>query len=86
MKYEVIDRGDTVEAITAYSGYRVRMTLQGGGSALQVRVHVRGSESEDEVEVGVPQRSLSSAAQAFDHGYECALLWIDAENRRILSP
>ena len=84
MKYEVIDHGDTVEAVTAYSGYRVRMSLQGGGEAFHVRVHVRGSESEDEVEVAVPNRAMASAAQAFDHGYACAVLWIDAENKRIL--
>lgn len=84
MKYEVIDHGDAVEAITAYSGYRVRMRLEGSADSLHVRVHVRGSESEDEVEIGVPRHPLPSATQAFDHGYECATLWIDAENKRIL--
>ena len=45
-----------------------------------VSIHVRGSESEDEVRVDAPKRHLGSAAEALDHGYECAVLWIEAQD------
>ena len=83
MKYETIERGHRIEAIGAHSGYRIRMsTLSAGDLAgWPVTVHVRGSESEDEVRVDVPKRHLRSAREALDFGYECATLWIDAMNR-----
>ena len=33
---------------------------------------------EDELKVDVPHRELRSAQEAFDFGYQCATLWIDA--------
>jgi hypothetical protein len=47
-----------------------------------VSIHVRGSESADEVRVDVPKRYLASTAEATDYGYDCALLWIDALDHR----
>jgi len=44
---------------------------------------VRGSESEDEVRVDAPKRHLASAIEAIDYGYECAILWIDAQDHRL---
>lgn len=84
MKYEQVERADGVEAIGAYGGYRVRMSLVAVDGGLKVDVRVRGSESEAEVVVEVPRKAFKSASDAFDHGYEWAVLWIDAENRRIL--
>ncbi|HMC16276.1 MAG TPA: hypothetical protein VKI18_11625 [Albitalea sp.] len=80
MKYQIVGRGHRLEAIGAHSGYRIRIsTLSATDLAMwPVSVHVRGSESEDEVRVDTPKRHLSSATEAFDYGYECATLWIDA--------
>jgi hypothetical protein len=84
MKYMIIERGHRLEAIGAHSGYRIRMsTLSAADLATwPVSVHIRGSESEDEVRVDVPKRHLASAKEAFDFGYECATLFIDAMDHR----
>jgi hypothetical protein len=84
MKYEQVEGADGIEAIGAYSGYRVRMSLVAADAGLEVDVRVRGSESEEEVAVEVPHMAFRNASDAFDHGYEWAVLWIDAENKRIL--
>ena len=87
MKYEIIARGQRLEAIGAHSGYRIRMstlsTLSPKDLDWPVKVYVRGSESEDEVKIDVPKRRLASATEAFDHGYECAVIWIDALDHRL---
>lgn len=85
MKYEVTLRGPRIEAIGAHSGYRIRLSTVGAASACAWPVHVwvRGSESEDEVKVDVPRRSFGSAAEALDHGYACAVIWIDAMDHRL---
>lgn len=87
MKYEVINRGHRLEAIGSHSGHRIRMsTLSSMADGLEhwpVTVHVRGSESEPEVKVDVPKRHLRTATEAFDFGYHCATLWIDALNHRL---
>jgi hypothetical protein len=84
MKYRTTARGERLEAIGTHSGYRFRIcTLSAANLAMwPVSVHVRGSESEDEVRVDAPKRHLSSAAEAIDYGYECAILWIDAQDHR----
>lgn len=84
MKYEVIDRGPRLEAIGAHSGYRIRMsTLSAEGLASwPVTVHIRGSESEDEIAVDVPKKPHPNPTDAFDFGYLCATLWIDALDHR----
>ena len=85
MKYEVRTRGHRLEAIGAHSGYRIRMSTLAADSAIDswpVTVHVRGSESEDEVKVDVPARHHASAGEALDFGYQCATLWIDALDHR----
>lgn len=80
MKYEVIPRGPRLEAYGAHSGCRIRMSTLAATrhDGWPVTVHVRGSESEDEVAVDVPKKHHGSATEALDHGYECAILWIDA--------
>jgi hypothetical protein len=87
MKYEVMSHGRRLEAIGAHSGYRIRMsTLSSVAQGLEgwpVSVYVRGSESEAEVQVDVPKQHLASASDAFDFGYRCATLWIDANDRRL---
>ncbi len=86
MKYEIIERGHRLEAIGAHSGYRIRMSTLSAANLPDwpVTVHVRGSESEAEVRVDVPKRQLNSARDAFDYGYECATLWIDALDHRLI--
>ena len=85
MKYEVFARGQRLEAVGAHSGYRIRMSTlcTGHPDSWPVNVYVRGSESEDEVKVDVPKRHLSSQTEAFDYGYACATLWIDAQDHRL---
>ena len=80
MKYEVHRAGHRLEAIGAHSGFRIRMSTLAATNLAHwpVTVHVRGSESEDERKVDVPHRELRSAEEAFDFGYRCATLWIDA--------
>ena len=84
MKYDIIERGERLEAISAHSGYRIRIsTLSAANLAMwPVSIHVRGSESEDEVRVDAPKRHLASAMEAIDYGYESAILWIDAQDHR----
>lgn len=81
MKYEVHERGHKIEAIGALHGYRIRISTLAPSAALlswPVSVHVRGSESEDEVHVDAPKRHLGSAAEALEYGYDCARLYIEA--------
>lgn len=82
MKYDTTERGERLEAIGHHSGYRIRIcTLAAANLAMwPVSIHVRGSESEDEVKVDAPKRHLSSAAEAIEYGYECAVLWIEAQD------
>jgi hypothetical protein len=84
VKYQTTERGERVEAIGHHSGYRIRIsTLAAANLAMwPVSVHVRGSESEDEVRVDAPKRHLASAQEAIDYGYECAVLWIEAQDHR----
>jgi len=84
MKYHITKRGDGLEAVGAYSGYRIRISTASAENLASwpVTVHVRGSESEDEVGVDVPKRHMASALEAIDHGYQCAILWIDAQDHR----
>ena len=85
MKYEITEQGHRLEAIGAHSGYRVRISTVAESTLdlWPVTVHVRGSESEEEVQVDVPGRRLANATEALDHGYACAVLWIDALDRRV---
>ena len=84
MKYEVIGHGARLDAVGAHSGYRIRMSTSAARDldAWPVLVPVRGSESEDEVAVNVPKRRLRSPTEAFDFGYDGAVLYIDAEDHR----
>ena len=84
MKYEVVSQRPAMEAIGAHSGYRIRMCLHKAESGLQVEVRVRGSESEEEVAVDLPVMTFTTESEAFDYGYRCAVLWIDAANKHIL--
>ena len=84
-KYDITQRGERLEAVGAHSGYRIRVcTLSAANLAMwPVSAHVRGSESEDEVRVPAPKRHLSSAMEAIEYGYQCAVLWIDAQDHRL---
>ena len=78
-----MEREGGVEAIGAYSGYRIRMSLGLSAAGPQARVWVRGSESEAEVAVDGPLKPSRDRNEAFEHGYAHAVLWINAENKRI---
>jgi hypothetical protein len=84
MKYEVSVHGQRLEAVGAHSGYRIRMSTLAARHLEHFPVHVtvRGSESEDEVTIDLPKRRFSSPTEAFDFGYACATLWIDALDHR----
>ena len=87
MRYEVTTRGGHWEALGAHSGWRVRLSASHGDvpNTWAVRVHVRGSESEDEVEVPVPagREPLHEPTEAFDTGWRCATAWIDAQDEKV---
>lgn len=85
MKYDVTARGPRLEALSAHSGYRIRLCTLAAPDlgSWPVTVHVRGSESEDEIQVDVPKKHLGSATEAFEYGMRCAVMWIDAEGRRL---
>ena len=83
MKYEVVEGEGGVEAIGAYCGYRIRMSLGLSAAGPQASVWVRGSESEAEVAVDGPLKPSRDRNEAFEHGYALAVLWINAENKRI---
>jgi hypothetical protein len=85
MKYEVVEHDGRLEAIGAHSGYRIRLSTVRRAPLGQwpVSVHLRGSESEDEVHVDVPHRPHASAAEALDHGWATAVQWIDAQDHRL---
>ena len=84
MKYTVREHGPRLEALGAHHGYRIRISTLKAGDPVSwpVSVHVRGSESEPEVKVEVPKRDLRSSSEALEVGFEYALLWIEAEDRR----
>ncbi|NUZ05853.1 hypothetical protein [Piscinibacter koreensis] len=88
MKYDVISRGARLEAIGAHSGYRIRLSTVGAPTACAYPVNawVRGSESEDEVRVPIPKRHYANPTEALDHGWACAIAWIDAMNHRLSDP
>ena len=85
MKYDVTVRGPRLEGMSAHSGYRIRLCTLAAQDldTWPVTVHVRGSESEDEIRVDVPKKHLASAREALDHGMRCAVLWIDAQDHRV---
>lgn len=85
MKYEITRQGSRIEGYGAHSGYRIRLSTTEplSGQLWPLHVGVRGSESEDEVSVPLPDIQLRSLQEAFDFGYECATLYIDAEDRRL---
>ncbi|MEF7617432.1 hypothetical protein V4F39_26205 [Aquincola sp. MAHUQ-54] len=85
MKYEITRSGPRIEAIGAHAGYRIRLSTArpGGGTGWPLHVAVRGSESEDEVEVPLPQHHLRSQDEALEFGYDCAVLYIDAMDHRL---
>jgi hypothetical protein len=79
-KYEVHQVGHRLEAMTALHGFRIRISTLCANPlpTWPVSVHVRGSESEDEIAIDTPKRELRSAEEALEYGYECAKLWIEA--------
>lgn len=85
MKYEITRQGPRVEAIGAHGGYRIRLSTVAASPVAMwpISVHVRGSESEDEVQVDVPPCHHANMADALDFGYDCAVLWIDAIDDRL---
>jgi hypothetical protein len=80
MKYEVHHAGNRLEALATLHGFRIRICTLATShlTTWPVSVHVRGSESEPEISVDTPKKDLRSAAEALEHGYECAKLWIEA--------
>lgn len=84
MKYEVVKHGERLEAIAAHSGYRIRISTvaQAAVGLWPVSVHVRGSETEDEVQVQLPKQHHASAEAALAYGYDGAVQWIDARDHR----
>jgi hypothetical protein len=79
MKYQVTPKGDTTEAIGAYSGYRIRIVTQRDTATgkFPLKVYFRGSESLPENAVDVGAITSDTAAGALERGYALAVAWID---------
>ena len=74
--------GWRLSVLTAATGSGCRHCPLKGLETWPVSVYVRGSESEAEVKVDVPKHHLASSTEAFDFGFRCATLWIDARPTR----
>lgn len=87
MKYVCTDDGGSrVEAIGAHAGYRVRLEARQDplSHRFAVGVYLRGSESEEEVQVNEADGIRAESPQdALDLGYERAVAWIDRSDRAL---
>ena len=87
MKYAYTDDGGPrIEAVGAHAGYRVRLEARQDplSHRFAVGVYLRGSESEDEVQVNEADAiRAESPEDALDLGYERAVAWIDRSDRTV---
>ncbi|RRS04521.1 hypothetical protein EIP75_08805 [Aquabacterium soli] len=81
MDHQVIHTDDHEEAIGAHAGFRIRVLVAWDASSRQFSVHayVRGSETEEEVEVDTQGRRFALIQDAQDHGFAAATRWIDLQ-------
>lgn len=77
-----ITRGiDQEEAIGAHSGFRIRVVTTWDASSRRfgVRAYVRGSETEEEVQMATEGERFALLQDAQDHGFAVATDWIDLQ-------
>lgn len=82
MDHQVTHSGDHEEAIGAHAGFRIRVVTAWDAAARQFVVHayVRGSETQDEVDVDTQGRRFALIQDAQDHGFAVATQWIDRQS------
>ncbi|RZI84865.1 MAG: hypothetical protein EOP38_07405 [Rubrivivax sp.] len=81
MTHEITRETDHEEAIGAHSGFRVRVVTRWDAASrlFKVQAWVRGSETEQEVDVDTQGRAFSLLQDAQDHGFKVAHDWIDIQ-------
>lgn len=81
MDHQVIRGVDREEAIGAHSGFRIRVVTGWDAASRQyaVSAFVRGSETEEEVEMPTQGERFALMQDAEDHGFAVATQWIDRQ-------
>ncbi|MDE2595007.1 MAG: hypothetical protein KGL57_12285 [Burkholderiales bacterium] len=81
MDHEITRGVDQEEAIGAHSGFRIRVVTAWDASSRQfiVSAFVRGSETEEEVQMDTKGRRFALIQDAEDHGFALATQWIDQQ-------
>ena len=81
MDHQVTRGVEKEEAIGAHSGFRIRVVTAWDAASRQytVSAFVRGSETEEEVEVTTQGRRFALIQDAEDHGFAVATQWIDRQ-------
>lgn len=81
MDHQVIRSAEQEEAIGAHSGFRIRVVTAWDAVTRQYQVHafVRGSETEEEVEMDTQGARFALIQDAEDHGFAVATKWIDRQ-------
>lgn len=81
MNHEITRDADHEEAIGAHSGFRVRVVTRWDADSrlFKVQACVRGSETEQEVDVETQGRAFSLLQDAQDYGFQMAHDWIDRQ-------
>lgn len=81
MDHEITRGVDQEEAIGAHSGFRIRVVTAWDASSRQfiVSAFVRGSETEEEVQLDTQGRRFALIQDAEDHGFALSTQWIDQQ-------
>ena len=81
MDHQVTRGADREEAIGAHSGFRIRVVTSWDAQSRQYAVgaYVRGSETEDEIEMDTRRERFALIQDAEDHGFAVATQWIDRQ-------
>ena len=81
MDHEITRGVDKEEAIGAHSGFRIRVVTAWDAPSRQflVSAFVRGSETEEEVQVDTQGRRFALIQDAENHGFAVATHWIDQQ-------
>lgn len=81
MDHQVTRGAEQEEAVGAHSGFRIRVVTAWDAPSRQFRVSafVRGSETEEEVQMDTQGLRFALIQDAEDHGFAVATQWIDRQ-------